>query len=93
MAFQTWSAVKDPDEIKDYTITWTDLLEGDTISTSVWDIPTGLTEPTASSNTSTVSKIWIGGGTSGQSYNVSNSITTAGGRTYNRTIILVVRSL
>ena len=93
MSFQTWPAQKDPDEEKDYTITWADLLDGDTISTSDWDVPTGLTETATSSNTDTVAKVWLGGGTAGTTYEVSNTIVTAGGRTYSRTARLVVQDL
>ena len=35
-----WEARFDPNEIKDYTANWSDLLDGDTITSSNWALPT-----------------------------------------------------
>lgn len=76
--------VKAPEDILDFTWDWsTWLTQGDTISTFSFTAAVGLTIETTppSSNTTTTATVWIGGGTAGQSYTVTNQITTAGGRT------------
>lgn len=80
---------KDPEADKDYHADWTAWLAGDTISTVTWTVPSGLTEG-VSSNTNTVASVWLSGGSKGQAYEVKCRITTAGGRTDERTVILPV---
>ena len=76
---------KDPLAVLDYTLDWKEWLGDDTIATSSWTVPGGISNAgtTVSSTTTT---IWLGGGTSGTSYSVYNTITTVGGRTEKRTI-------
>jgi hypothetical protein len=81
---------KDPDAILDYTVDWSRWLGTDTILASQWTVPTGLTQ-VSSSNTSTSATVWLSGGTAGQAYTVTNRITTAGGRTDERSIVINVR--
>lgn len=79
---------KDPDDNSDYGIDWTDWLDTDTIATSVWTIETG-SGLTTSSNAFTTTKttIWLAGGTIREKqYQVTNKITTAGGRTKSKTL-------
>jgi S-formylglutathione hydrolase FrmB len=76
---------KAPGEIEDFTLNWvTRGLGGDTITGSTWDVmPAGLavlTNP-APSYTTTTTTLWVSGGASGVVYTVTNTITTAGGRT------------
>ena len=82
---------KDPQAVLDYSIDWRDWL-GDTevISTSSWTVESGLTED-SDSNTDTVATVWLSGGTDGNCYDVTNSITTDEGRTDNRTIMIEVK--
>lgn len=80
---------KDPDAVLDYAVNWASWLGVDTISTSTWTVATGLTQVTASATT-TVATIWLSGGTAGTSYSVANKIVTAGGRTDERTLTIVV---
>ncbi len=84
--------VKDPNAILDYAVDWAEYLAGvDTILTSVWIVPAGVTQASAT-NTSTRAVVWLSGGTAGTSYPVTNRITTAGGRTDDRTMILQVET-
>ena len=78
---------KDPDSIEPYTVDWGTLgwLGSDTIASSTWTVPAGITEVSASSTT-TVATILLSGGTSGASYSLVNEITTAAGLKDNRTI-------
>jgi len=82
--------IKDPDSILDYTIDWSDWLGSDTIISSNWTVPTGITQGSVS-NTDTATTIWLSGGVVGKTYSVVNRIETAGGRTDDRTITIVIR--
>lgn len=81
---------KDPDAILDYTVDWSRWLGTDTIATSQWTVPAGMTQVSAT-NTPTSATVWLSGGTAGQAYTVTNRITTAGGRTDERSIVINVR--
>lgn len=76
---------KDPDAILDYRINWQDWLGPDTIETSEWIADAGLTV-VFSSNTIHVTTVWLSGGVAGNRYKVVNRITTAMGRTDDRTL-------
>jgi len=80
---------KDPTEVLDYTIDWTTLLDGDTISTSTWAVDTGITQD-SESETATAAIIWVSGGTVDKQYTLTNTIVTAGGRTRVRSIAINV---
>jgi hypothetical protein len=83
--------LKDPDSTLDYEIDWTAWLGADTIATSTWIPATGITEA-SSTNTTTTATVWLTGGTVGQTYLVTNRITTAAGRTDDRTIRVQVQN-
>ena len=88
MAYKSFK--KDPDAVLDYEVDWSEWLGGsDTIATSTWSAPEGITIVT-DSNTTTTATVWLSGGTARQSYNVTNHITTDGGRTDERTITIKV---
>lgn len=83
---------KDPQAVLDYSVDWTKWLDevGDTIATSTWIVPTGLTKVTET-NTTKLATVWLSGGTEGTNYTVTNRITTAAARTDDRSITLRVR--
>lgn len=81
---------KDPDDTEDYVFNWADRLEGDTIATSTFLLPDGLTQ-VSTSNTTTTATIFVSGGTSGTSYRITNRVTTAGGRQWDKTLYIAVR--
>lgn len=85
------SFVKDPQAVLDYQIDWNAWLGGDTIFTSTWTVPTGITK-TLDTKTTTATIIWLSGGTAGMSYDIVNTIITAGSRTEDRTITIVVEN-
>ncbi len=82
---------KDPadvvDVLADHSAQMT--LDDDTITASTWRVDgDGLeveTNPPASF-TDTTATVWISGGLAGVAYPLVNTITTEGGRTYERTI-------
>jgi len=104
---QSWPN-KDPIEVLDYDLDWTEALysadeldqiaagqvvtsPADTIATSTFTLPSGITA-SASSFSATKAKVWLSGGTDGQSYQIKNEIVTAGGRTFERTVKIKVKS-
>jgi hypothetical protein len=80
---------KDPDAKLDYAGDWSAWLGTDTIATSSWTIPDGITMD-SETNTATSVLIWLSGGTAGALYDLTNHITTAGGREDDRTITISV---
>lgn len=82
---------KDPDEVLDYVIDWTARLAGDTIVTSTWEVPTGLTKGSDSATASTTT-VWLSGGTLNERYEITNRIVTDGMRTYDQSVRLRIRS-
>jgi hypothetical protein len=79
----TWPN-KDPDDILDYSIDWTRLLDpGDTIASVTWIVPSGLTGG-AELITGAITTVWLSGGTTGRTYDVTARVTTSGGRQIDR---------
>lgn len=82
---------KDPDETLDYRISWSARLAGDTIASSEWTVPSGMTKE-SDSNTNTATTIWLSGGTDKQTYSIVNHIVTAEGRVMEQTVRIRVKS-
>jgi len=82
---------KDPDEIADYAVDWTQRLGGDTIAQSSWIVQTGLIKDSDSKST-TGTIIWLRSGTLGKTYDVLNRIVTTGGRTFDQTVRLRIKT-
>jgi hypothetical protein len=84
----TFSIVKDPDGVLDYSINWAAWLDGDTITVSTWSVsgPDALLVVDSDSESTTVTTVWLSGGTVNRQYIVTNHITTAAGREDDRSI-------
>lgn len=82
--------VKDPDSVLDYQENWATWLGTDTITTSTWTVPTGITKD-SDTNTTTTTTIWLSGGTAEQAYSLVNRIVTTDGRTSERAIVVYVK--
>ena len=82
---------KDPDAVLDYLWDWTAWLDGDTITSAIATADAGLTVE-SSSNTTTAVTVWVSGGTAGETYSLTCTIDTAGGRTDERTSRIRVRA-
>lgn len=80
---------KDPNELLDYTMDWSDWLAGDKIATVSWTIPGGISSAGQMNSVSSTT-IWLSGGTDGTSYDLSCLITTTGVRTAERTMRISV---
>lgn len=81
-----WIA-KDPNAVLDYSLDWgvplNSWLAGETIASVAWTATAGLTVG-AASNTTTVAKVRLSGGTVGQVYTVSCRVTTSTGQIEDR---------
>jgi hypothetical protein len=82
---------KDPDSTILLRFDWARELDGDTIATSAFELPDGMTEGT-NGGTGSYRTCQVSGGTLGSSYRVTNRITTtAGGLTLDKTYRVLVR--
>lgn len=89
MAYDS-SFEKDPDAVLDYTRDWTTYLNGDAIATSTFIVPAGITKDSETNDT-TSATVWLSGGADGEYYLVTNRITTAAGRTDDRSFLIYVK--
>ena len=90
------SYVKDPSEVKDYTIDWATHLGdgGDTITSSTWEVQDGLLSTAfPDTSTTTTTTIWLSGGTAAVDYTVTNHVVTAQGREFERSFVVKVQEL
>ena len=81
--------LKDKDAKLDFQVNWVPWLAGDTLLTSTFDVPAGLTK-VSENNVDGVATVWLSGGVYGRTYRVVNRVTTAAGRNDERTISLPV---
>ncbi len=84
--------LKDPANVEDFTRDWSAYLvpREDTIATSTWTAtPDGITID-SDTHDDTTATVWLAGGTAGVTYDVVNTITTADGRTKERTTFVRV---
>lgn len=84
---------KDPSDTELYTfdferLGW--LSTGETVSSSTWAVPSGVTK-VSSGTTSTTTTILISGGTHGEDYTILNDMTSSEGRIRQSAFILQVR--
>lgn len=90
-----WKIEKSIGSTVDYSHDWSQWLstpDTDRIISSTWSInKSGLTQ-TTSIYTDTLATVFLSGGVVGDSYRVTNTITTAGGRTETRTFLVKVVS-
>jgi hypothetical protein len=83
---------KDPDDIIDYQIDFTNwLADGDTISSSTVSAPAGITLVSSSNNTTAIAAR-LSGGTLGTTYVVPCQATLADGQKITHTLVADIRS-
>lgn len=82
---------KDPDAVLDYSFDWNPWLQplGDTIVSHQFLAEGGLVID-SSANDSTTATAWVSGGTTGKTERLTCRITTADGRTDDRSVFLKV---
>lgn len=88
---QTTLWTKDPQAVLDWIWDWTDWMDtGEQIATSTFTVtPPGITID-SDENSLYSATVWLSGGTEGQVYSVTNTITTNQGRTDERSITIRV---
>ena len=93
MATKIQTFRKDPNAVLDYVLDWGEnyLATGETISSVVWTVATGITEG-VTSKTDTTTTIWLSGGTAGESYSIACKIVTSQSRTDERTFTVQVEN-
>lgn len=90
MAKDPRSFEKDPDEVLDYSLDWSLWLEsGETVSTSVITVSSGLNLDSQSNSEQKVTAV-VSGGTAGVPYSLKSTITTNLLRTAVRRITIKV---
>jgi len=77
---------KDPNEVLDYTVDWTNRLDGDTISSSSAVLEEGDVTIDSQSFSGANQTVWLSGGTENVTSIVTLRVETAGGRTYDEAI-------
>jgi hypothetical protein len=83
-------AVKDPQDSVWYTVDWTDwLATAETISTTDWTVPTGITQAAVTA-TSKTSLIKLSGGTAGVTYKIACKATTSTAQVVERSFLVPV---
>jgi len=83
--------VKDPQAKLDYQVDWTAWLGSDTIKTSTWTVPTGITKVSDSATTAKAT-VWLSGGTDGAEYRIVNHILTNAAREDDRSFLISVKN-
>lgn len=81
---------KDPNSVEDFAFNWVMDLNGDSITSSSFELPDGLTQVSIA-NDATKTQIFVSGGARGQTYRITNRIVTSGGRTFDKTIRIYVK--
>ena len=83
-------ANKDPDATEDIALDWATRIGSDTISSSAWPVPSGITKD-SDSKTDTTTTIRLSGGTAGQKYDLINRVTLSSSEIYDATLRVYVR--
>lgn len=78
--------VHDPNSKLDYGFDWQDIFVDDTIQSTTWTVPTGLTKVSTQITDGTQSIVWISGGTAGQVYDCVCHVVMASTREDDRTL-------
>lgn len=82
-------AEQDPAELLDWSIDWSARTGADPIVHSVWSADAGITLA-APSTDGAVTTAWLSGSERG-TYEISNTVTTQGGRTHCRRFRIIVQ--
>jgi hypothetical protein len=87
-----FAKVMDRNAVRDFDIDWSaDLSTDDTIATSVWTPPAGITKISEShTDTASVVRLSAAGATAGVEYLIPCHITTANGEQDDQTLILLI---
>lgn len=76
---------KDPNEVLDYQVDWSDRLGADEISTSDFSVVSGTVTIDSEDSDTTTATVFLSGGTLGETCQILNRIVTTGARTFDQT--------
>lgn len=82
---------KDPDDVLDYAVDWSEALDGDTIDTHQWIVPEGINLDRQEMQ-GNIAIAWLSGGEERKSYRITSRLFTAAGRQIDRTAMVHVVS-
>jgi hypothetical protein len=85
----TWVDPKDPSDTAWYAVRCAAFLDGDVLATAVFSVPSPLVKATESF-TADEARVKLSGGTADNTYAVVLDMTTTGGQTFQRTVMLKV---
>ena len=82
---------KDDSEVLDYKVDWDLFLSSETVASSTWTVPSGITKDSDSFD-ATSATIWLSGGTLTETYTLTNTITTTSTpvRTATRSFVITM---
>ena len=86
--------IKDPDEVLDFNLDWSNaLLEhgDDSITSSLWLSSNSALVIDSDSFVGNTTTVWLSGGDLGERYTLTNRVNTLGGRTYDCSFKLRVK--
>lgn len=81
---------KDPDALLDYRVDWATWLGNDTITASQWFTSDAALVVDSDTFDTTSATVWLRGGVNRAKYTATNRVTTAAGRTDDRTITIKI---
>lgn len=79
---------KDPDDILDYSFDWSAWLATNETVLTFTALPSPGISVNSTSNSATITTVWLSGGTAGQPYTVTHRITTNQGRQVDKTMTI-----
>ena len=85
------SLTKDTDEAIAYTIDWAADVNGSTINTVTWSVPSGITNESTTATTTT-SSIRLRGGTPGVTYKIECTVNLADGESLQAHFLLAIQN-
>ena len=89
---ETPQLTKDPNAREPFEIDWKTWLNGETLLSSIWIVPPGLTFDAPSvTNNDTRAKVFLAGGQIGRTYRVVNRIVASSGRGTDQSFNLTIR--
>lgn len=82
---------KDPAELLDYAIDWTERLAGDAIAHSTFKLPPCIVAK-SSSHSEAVATVWLACGVKGRSCLIVNQVTTKAGRQLRQAVKIKIKA-
>lgn len=82
---------KDPNSTITYYVDWTDFLGSDTIASSAWTVPAGLTQVGTETHTTHIAYVQVKDGVLGETYVLVNRVTTASGQIEDQSLPIYIK--